>query len=234
MPAPDRRREHLPGPPAAPLRPASTARAWSRTPPNCCARVGVDVSPRTPVRELGIARLQMVEIAKALSLDARVLIMDEPTAVLTADEVEKLFDRPAAARGRRRHRLHHPPPGGDRRAGRPGHRPARRPQRRPGARPTPRGRARTADGRAAASSSSTRGTRAAPTRRPAVRRCCACPGCTASGSFSDIGFEVRAGEVVGLAGLVGAGRTEVARAVFGADRYDAGTVEVAGQAAAPP
>ncbi|MGW9366649.1 ATP-binding cassette domain-containing protein, partial [Streptomyces albidoflavus] len=55
------------------------------------ARVGVQVSPRARVRDLGIARLQMVEIAKALSLDARVLIMDEPTAGLTSEEVEKLF-----------------------------------------------------------------------------------------------------------------------------------------------
>lgn len=54
-------------------------------------RVGVRVSPRARVRELGIARLQMVEIAKALSLNARVLIMDEPTAVLTSEEVDKLF-----------------------------------------------------------------------------------------------------------------------------------------------
>ena len=51
----------------------------------------MDVSPRARVRELGVARLQMVEIAKALSLDARVLIMDEPTAVLTSEEVEQLF-----------------------------------------------------------------------------------------------------------------------------------------------
>ena len=50
-------------------------------------RVRLDVSPDTPVAALGIARLQMVEIAKALSLEARVLIMDEPTAVLTSEEV---------------------------------------------------------------------------------------------------------------------------------------------------
>ncbi|MGH3325359.1 MAG: ATP-binding cassette domain-containing protein, partial [Streptomyces sp.] len=54
-----------------------------------------------------------------------------------------------------------------------------------------------------------------------------------AGRFSDIGFELRAGEVVGLAGLVGAGRTEVARAVFGADAYDAGTVEVRGRRLRP-
>jgi ribose transport system ATP-binding protein len=53
-------------------------------------------------------------------------------------------------------------------------------------------------------------------------------GLTRDGVFHDVGFEVRAGEVVGIAGLVGAGRTEVVRAVFGADPYDAGAVRVAG------
>jgi rhamnose transport system ATP-binding protein len=51
---------------------------------------------------------------------------------------------------------------------------------------------------------------------------------TREGKFVDISFEVRAGEIVGLAGLVGAGRTEIAQAVFGIDRYDAGTVTVSG------
>ncbi|MGW0497553.1 ATP-binding cassette domain-containing protein [Streptomyces sp. NPDC003007] len=53
-------------------------------------------------------------------------------------------------------------------------------------------------------------------------------GLTRDGVFHDIGFEVHAGEVVGIAGLVGAGRTEVVRAVFGADAYDRGTVKVSG------
>ena len=61
-------------------------------------------------------------------------------------------------------------------------------------------------------------------------------GLTREGVFFDVGFEVRAGEIVALAGLVGAGRSEVARAIFGVDRPDAGTVEVARPAAAagPP
>ncbi|MEW1844021.1 ATP-binding cassette domain-containing protein, partial [Nonomuraea angiospora] len=54
--------------------------------------VGVGVDPRTRVADLGIAQMQMVEIAKALALNARVLIMDEPTAVLTTSEVRRLFD----------------------------------------------------------------------------------------------------------------------------------------------
>jgi rhamnose transport system ATP-binding protein len=52
---------------------------------------------------------------------------------------------------------------------------------------------------------------------------------TREGVFVDVSFEVRAGEVVALAGLVGAGRSEVARAIFGIDRYDAGSVRVSGQ-----
>ena len=57
-------------------------------------------------------------------------------------------------------------------------------------------------------------------------------GLTRAGVFHDVTFKVRAGEIVALAGLVGAGRSEVARAVFGVDRYDAGTVTLHGRAAA--
>ena len=52
---------------------------------------------------------------------------------------------------------------------------------------------------------------------------------TREGVFTDVSFEVRAGEIVALAGLVGAGRSEVARAIFGIDRADAGDVEVDGR-----
>ncbi|WJV48606.1 sugar ABC transporter ATP-binding protein [Streptomyces flavofungini] len=195
------------------------------------ARVGVDVSPRARCRELGIARLQMVEIAKALSLHARVLVMDEPTAVLTSEEVEKLF---AIVRGLRAdgvgvvfitHHLEEIAALGDRvsvlRDGRSvGQVPASTPEDelvrlmvgRSIEQQYPRERSdapQQADGEA-----------------PLLR----VRGLTRGGVFHDVGFEVRAGEVVGVAGLVGAGRTEVARAVFGADPYDAGTVEVGGRA----
>ncbi len=199
-------------------------------------RVRLDVSPDTPVAALGIARLQMVEIAKALSLEARVLIMDEPTAVLTSEEVRTLFTivRELRASGVGiifiTHHLDEIGVLGDRvtvlRDGRSvGEVPAttdedelirlmvgrdiaeqyprERPEE-PGA-PLLRVRGLTRHG--------AKGAKGSPARPV----------------FEGIDFEVRAGEVVGLAGLVGAGRTEIARAIFGADRYDAGTVEVDGK-----
>ncbi|MEV3857114.1 sugar ABC transporter ATP-binding protein [Streptomyces sp. NPDC050095] len=188
------------------------------------ARVGVNVSPRARVRELGIARLQMVEIAKALSLDARVLIMDEPTAVLTSEEVEKLF---AIVRSLREdgvgvvfitHHLEEIAALGDRvtviRDGRSvGQVPASTPEDEL---------VRLMVGR----SIEQQYPRERPDTGGALLKV---EGLTRGGVFHDVSFEVRAGEVVGIAGLVGAGRTEVVRAVFGADPYDEGSVEVAGR-----
>ncbi|MFF4510300.1 sugar ABC transporter ATP-binding protein [Streptomyces mirabilis] len=192
-------------------------------------RVGVSVSPRARVRELGIARLQMVEIAKALSLNARVLIMDEPTAVLTSEEVEKLF---SIVRRLREdgvgivfitHHLEEIAALGDRVTV-------------------------IRDGKSVGQvpASTTEGElvrlmvgRSIEQQYPRVRAAVddgsgttllTVEGLTRDGVFHDVSFEVRAGEVVGIAGLVGAGRTEVVRAVFGADPYDKGTVKVAGSA----
>ncbi|MFE1771297.1 sugar ABC transporter ATP-binding protein [Streptomyces sp. NPDC059008] len=194
------------------------------------ARVGLDVSPDTPVAELGIARRQMVEIAKALSLDAGVLIMDEPTAVLTSEEVDTLFAIVRALRDAGvgilfiTHHLEEIGALGDRvTVLRDGRSVAQVPaatdqdelirlmvgrdiaEQYPRVRPDEPG---------------------APLLRV---RGLTRHGTTAGPVFEGIDFEVRAGEVVGLAGLVGAGRTEVVRAVFGVDRYDAGTVEVDGE-----
>jgi ribose transport system ATP-binding protein len=58
----------------------------------CLKRLGLNISSRTPVKGLSIARQQMVEIAKALSLNARILIMDEPTSCLTLTETARLFE----------------------------------------------------------------------------------------------------------------------------------------------
>jgi len=187
-------------------------------------RVGLRVPPRTRVRELGIARLQMVEIAKALSLDARVLIMDEPTAVLTSEEVDKLFGivRQLRADGVGvvfiTHHLDEIAALGDRvtvlRDGRSiGQVPASTPE------------AELVQLMVGRSIDQQYPRERQETGRPLL----SVRGLTRTGVFHDISFDVKAGEVVGIAGLVGAGRTEVARAVFGADPYDAGTVEVCGE-----
>ncbi|MER6092101.1 sugar ABC transporter ATP-binding protein [Streptomyces bluensis] len=206
-------------------------------------RVGVNVSPHARVRELGIARLQMVEIAKALSLNARVLIMDEPTAVLTSEEVDKLF---AIVRRLREdgvgivfitHHLEEIAALGDRvtviRDGRSvGQVPASTPEDelvrlmvgRSIEAQYPRERPDTGE----ALGSGALGSEAPHTEAPHSEALLKVEGLTRDGVFHDVSFEVRAGEVVGVAGLVGAGRTEVVRPVFGADPYDKGLVKVAG------
>ncbi|MFD1539199.1 sugar ABC transporter ATP-binding protein [Nonomuraea guangzhouensis] len=192
------------------------------------ARVGVECDPRIPVGRLGIARRQMVEIAKALALQARVLIMDEPTAVLTTGEVEKLFSIVRRLREEGvaivfiTHHLEEIAAIGDRvtvlRDGRSvAEVPADTSQDelvrlmvgRPIDQRFPRERGRAGE--------------------PLLK----VTKLGRKGVFEDISFEVRAGEVVGLSGLVGAGRTEVARAIFGADRYDTGEVTVRGKRPAP-
>ncbi|RFU42900.1 sugar ABC transporter ATP-binding protein [Actinomadura logoneensis] len=188
------------------------------------ARVGVDVDPGTRMGDLGIARAQMVEIAKALGLDARILIMDEPTAVLTTGEVDRLFEIVSGLRDQGvavvfiTHHLEEIPRIGDRvtvlRDGRSvGQVPADTPEREL---------VRLMVGRSIEQQYPRERTEPGPVLLQ-VR------GLGREGAFEDVSFEVRAGEVVGLAGLVGAGRTEVARALFGADRYDTGEVLVDGK-----
>ncbi|GAA4610318.1 sugar ABC transporter ATP-binding protein [Actinoallomurus liliacearum] len=187
-------------------------------------RVGVDADPRAPLESLGIARMQMVEIAKALGLRARVLIMDEPTAVLTTSEVERLFEivrqlkRQGVAIVFITHHLEEIAQIGDRvTVLRDGASVAEVPA------DTPEDElVRLMVGRSIEQQyPRERSSQGAPLLE--VRNL------TRKGVFEDVSFEVRAGEVVGLAGLVGAGRTEVVRAIFGADPYDSGEVLVDGR-----
>ena len=97
-------------------------------------RMRLKLDPRTQVGELTVAKQQMVEIAKALSFDSRVLIMDEPTAALNDAEIDELFRIIRQLREpRRRHRLHLAPDGRTEADLRPRHRDARRPLHRHGA-----------------------------------------------------------------------------------------------------
>jgi rhamnose transport system ATP-binding protein len=185
-------------------------------------RLGVRLDPGRICRGLSIADQQLVEIAKALSLEARVIVMDEPTAALSATEVARLFEvvRTLRAGGSAvlfiSHRLEEV---------------FEICQRVTVMR----------DGRHVLTSELDGMTtddlvRAMVGRQMAERTAGerSAPGdviltverLTREGVFTDVSLQVRAGEIVALAGLVGSGRSEVARAVFGIDRYDAGRVVV--------
>jgi rhamnose transport system ATP-binding protein len=193
------------------------------------ASLGVDLRAEQPVRGLSIADQQVIEIAKALSLNANVLIMDEPTAALSLPEVERLFAIVRRLRERDvailfiTHRLDEV---------------FALTQRvtimRDGAKVYD---ALTADMTTASIVAKMVGRdlesfypKADVTPgevRLSVR------GLTRIGVFKDISFDVRAGEIVALAGLVGAGRSEVARAIFGIDPLDSGEIHIAGKRLTP-
>ncbi|HMK96804.1 MAG TPA: sugar ABC transporter ATP-binding protein [Acidimicrobiales bacterium] len=187
--------------------------------------LGVQLDPERIARGLSIADQQIVEIAKALSLQAKVIIMDEPTAALSAYEVERLFRVVENLRSRGAavlfisHRLDEVFVLCQRVT-------VMRDGRRVLSRPV-------------AGLSADELVRAMVGRDVEERReggaqrgevVLKAERVTREGVFTDISFEVASGEIVALAGLVGAGRTEVARAVFGIDRYDAGRVLVEGKA----
>ncbi|WP_344970276.1 sugar ABC transporter ATP-binding protein [Salinactinospora qingdaonensis] len=188
------------------------------------ARLGVHIDPDRPARGLSIADQQLVEIAKALSFDARVLIMDEPTAALSGIEVERLF---AVARSLRdngaavlfiSHRFDEVFALCDRITVM---RDGRYISTEPTAELTVDAVVRSMVGRDV--------TALFPKQETDVGEVVLdVAGLTRTGVFSDVNFSVRSGEIVALAGLVGAGRSEVVRAIFGVDGYDAGTVRVGG------
>ena len=161
----------------------------------------------------------MVEIAKALSFRSRVLIMDEPTAALNDAEIADLFAIISRAQGRgRRHRLHLAQDGRAEAHRRPRDGDARRRICRHGA-----GRRHADrhdhldDGGPHAQPTSAR----VPDHADAPSRARGHAASTAAREIRDVSFSLRKGEILGFAGLMGAGRTEVARAIFGADPHRA-------------
>jgi ABC-type sugar transport system ATPase subunit len=188
-------------------------------------QVGSGIDPDAKVSGLSVAHQQMTEIAKALALEARILIMDEPTSTLPDAEVEVLFDiiRQLKAKGIAvvfvSHRLEETRRIADRVT-----------VLRDGQRV---GEAKVADvtdqeiirmmvGRVVDTLYPK--TEATPSDVVLSVR-----GLTRAGVLKDVSLDVRRGEVLGLAGLVGAGRTEIARCIFGADRFDSGTIELDGE-----
>jgi rhamnose transport system ATP-binding protein len=192
-------------------------------------RLGVRIDPDRPAEGLSIADQQIIEIAKAISLDAKVLIMDEPTAALSGVEVERLFTVARSLRDEGRalmfisHRFDEVFDLCDTITV-------------------------MRDGAYISTDA------AADTDVPQIVRrmvgrdvsdlfpkqeakigdpLLVVEDLNMPGIFHDISFTVRSGEIVGLAGLVGAGRSEVARAVFGVDPYESGRVSLGGKQLPP-
>lgn len=192
-------------------------------------RLGADFAPDAPCRELSVARQQLVEIAKALASGARILVMDEPSAALTSAEVAALH---GLIRELRRggtgivyvsHRLEEIAAVCDRVA-------VLRDGRNVGGAPVAAvGRAdliRMMVGRDLVEEFPRRGTTPGAVRLVVedLARGTAVRG---------VSFTARAGEVLALTGLVGSGRTEVLRLLFGADRKDAGAIRLDGRRVDP-
>ena len=188
-------------------------------------RLGVHIDPRRPALGLSIADQQIIEIAKAISLDARLLIMDEPTAALSGNEVARLFAVARSLRDEGRalvfisHRF-------DEVFALCDHVTVMR----DGSYISTDSVAETTESQIVAKMVGREVGDLFPKTPAEIGEVVLdVQGLETAGEFHDVSFQVRAGEIVGLAGLVGAGRSEIARAVFGVDAYDAGSVTLAGK-----
>ncbi|WP_132528352.1 sugar ABC transporter ATP-binding protein [Rhizobium sp. BK376] len=189
-------------------------------------RLGCSFSPDTLVAQLSIAQRQMLEIAKALSFNARLIIMDEPTSSLTASETDRLLDVVAELKASGvsvifiTHRLTEIQRSADRVVA-------------------------LRDGAVVGELERAEITREAMIRLMIGRDLASVynpPGIRSGNDFvkirglataahpaGRIDLDIRRGEILGLSGLIGAGRTELARVIFGIDRPSSGAIELLGQ-----
>jgi rhamnose transport system ATP-binding protein len=188
-------------------------------------RLGLPIDPRTKARDLSVAQQQIVEIARALSVNAKVLIMDEPTSSLTLREVEELFTivRQLRAAGTAvvfiSHRLEELFALADRVT-------ILRDGTYVGTRPlagvTTEELIRMMVGRALGELFPKQAVEPGEVVLEVE-------GLGVEGAFSDVSFQLRRGEIVGMSGLIGAGRTNVARAIFGTEPATTGTIKLDGK-----
>lgn len=186
--------------------------------------IGVKINAQTKIKNLSIAEMQMVEIAKAISNNAKVIIMDEPTSALTDNEVAMLFRiiKNLKAKGVAiiyiSHKMDEIYEITDRITV-------------------------LRDGKYIATKNTNELDKNALITLMVGRQInglflennsikgesiLSVQNLNKKGKFKDINFEVHAGEVLGIAGLMGAGRTEIARAIFGLDKYDSGKIILKG------
>ena len=190
------------------------------------SRLGFDIDPRAPVARLTIAQQQGVEIARALSREAAIVIMDEPTSALAAREVERLLQTIVRLRENGTsiiyvsHRMDEVFRISDRISV-------------------------LREGHLVASLKATETSQEEVVRlmvgrelrnvsrriRPVIDTpvpALEVKSLTRKGVYHDISFKLYPGEILAISGLVGAGRTEIVRGIFGADPFDSGTVSVVG------
>ncbi len=191
-------------------------------------RLGSDLDPRQLMGALSVAQQQIIEIAKALSTDADIIIMDEPTAALTNRECEELYRITEQLRDEGKaiifisHRFED--------------------MYRLASQVTvfrdaqyigtwPVNGITNADLINAMVGRSLTEMYPPALSQPKEEVICRVQGLSRTGYFKDISFDVCKGEIVALTGLVGAGRSEVCQAIFGIDHYDSGTIEISGKPA---
>lgn len=187
--------------------------------------LGVNISPKTVMSELSVGQQQMVEICKALMADAKVIIMDEPTAALTQSETVALFKVIESLRNKGvsmvyiSHRMEEIFELCDRIT-------VLRDGSYIGVKNIPETNmneiVKMMIGREIGERYPSRDVKIG-------KEVLKVKGLTRKGTFHDVSFSVRAGEVLGVSGLMGAGRTEIMQAVFGNLSYESGTIEIDGE-----
>ncbi len=191
-------------------------------------RLGSDLDPRQLMGALSVAQQQIIEIAKALSTDADIIVMDEPTAALTNRECDELYRITEQLRDEGKaiifisHRFED--------------------MYRLASEVTVFRDSRFIGTWAVSSMTNSELINAMVGRsltemyppsmsKPGTEVVCSIKNLSRTGYFRDISFDIHKGEIVALTGLVGAGRSEVCRAIFGIDHYDSGSIEIMGQPA---
>jgi len=187
--------------------------------------LGVNISPKTVMSELSVGQQQMVEICKALMADAKVIIMDEPTAALTQSETVALFKVIESLRKKGvsmvyiSHRMEEIFELCDRIT-------VLRDGSYIGVKSIPETNmneiVKMMIGREIGERYPSRDVKIG-------KEVLKVKGLTRKGTFHDVSFSVRAGEVLGVSGLMGAGRTEIMQAIFGNLSYERGTIEIDGK-----